>query len=302
MGNLCQQTRAINIGSNLQNAGLLRSLLGQLMALVSDIHLSCSSPWSTLLESSITTASNEALDSFRHELISAIDNCIAAVKEKTRVFQKRVMRKTTTTPSKPSPPVPSISGQGSPAATSPVLTPGMTRFRSELLLSQNAILVPALFSKASSEKRPSSLAPPSALTLFHSFAFKSLSCLFQCAGDSSSSDILGQVHSFSSVDAVSGLGLLAGAGVAAHLPESSSSAALTPAAQSPNAAPTLNLQLLPAPSASSDSDNMPVSPVRHSSARSTPIDIGAPRYVYTSVSILTFFERMQQVSTDFLCR
>jgi hypothetical protein len=178
MCNLCQQTRAINIGSNLQNAGLLRSMLGQLMPLVSDIRLSCSSPWSTLLESSMTSASNEALDSFRHELISAIDNCIAAVKEKTRVFQKRVMRKTTTTPSKPSPPVPSISGQGSPAATSPILSPGMTRFRSELLLSQNAILVPALFSKASSEKRLSSRAPPSALILFHSLALKSLACLF----------------------------------------------------------------------------------------------------------------------------
>ena len=43
-------------------------------------------------------------------------------------------------------------------------------------------------------------------------------------------------------------------------------------------APAQNMQLARAPSAGSDSDNMPVSPVRNSSARSTPIAIGIPRF------------------------
>ncbi len=154
MSNLCQQTRAINIGSNLQNAGLVRSLLGQLMPLVHGIRLSYNNPWSTPLASG-SAEGNEVLDSFRLELINALDNCIAAVKEKMRVFQKRVMRKTTT-PIKASP-VPSANIQGSPATISPRLSPGMPRFRSELQLSQDVIIPkPTISSPKAAEKTPSS--------------------------------------------------------------------------------------------------------------------------------------------------
>jgi hypothetical protein len=124
------------------------------MPLVNGIHLSYSSPWSTPLASG-SAEGNDILDSFRLELINAVDNCIAAVKEKMRVFQKRVMRKTTT-PSKASP-VPSANIQGSPASMSPRLSPGMPRFRSELQLSQDVIIpVPTISSPKAAEKTPSS--------------------------------------------------------------------------------------------------------------------------------------------------
>ncbi len=160
MSTLCRQTLAINVGSNLQNAGLLRSLLGQLMPLVYEVRLCCNHPWSTPLESSGVAAHNEVLNSFRLELIDAVDKCIAAVKEKTRVFQKRVMRKTTTTPIKSSPPILSVNAQGSPASNSPKLSPAMPRFRSELLSSQNAVPVPAFFSQNVAARAPSSILLP----------------------------------------------------------------------------------------------------------------------------------------------
>jgi hypothetical protein len=156
MSNFCQQARAINIGSNLQNAGVLRSLLGQLMPLVNDIRLPCDSPWSLQLASSSAAASNDVLDSFRSEVISAVDACVSAVKEKMRIFQKRVMRKTSTTPNKAHPPVANASGLGSPAPPSPQLSPGIARFRPDLQHSQNANSLPVLHSEDTAEKVPSS--------------------------------------------------------------------------------------------------------------------------------------------------
>jgi hypothetical protein len=126
------------------------------MPLVYEVRLSCNHPWSTPLESSGVAAHHEVLNSFRLELIDAVDKCIAAVKEKTRVFQKRVMRKTTT-PIKSSPPILSVNVQGSPASNSPKLSPAMPRFRSELLSSQNAVPVPAFFSQNVAARAPSSI-------------------------------------------------------------------------------------------------------------------------------------------------
>jgi hypothetical protein len=154
MSNLCQQARVINIGSNLQNAGALRSLLGQLMPLVNEIRMSCDSPWRTELEGGSSAASNEILDSFRLELISTVDACVTSLKEKMRVFQKRVMRKTTSTPTKPSPASPKISGQVSPALSS-----GVPRFRADLQLSPSVVPVPAQHSQSSAQKVPSSCSP-----------------------------------------------------------------------------------------------------------------------------------------------
>ncbi len=167
MSSLCQQARVINIGSNLQNAGTLRSLLGQLMPLVNEIRLSCDSPWSIGLEGVSSAASNEILDSFRLELISSVDACVSALKEKMRIFQKRVMRKTTTsTPTKPASPV--ITGQASPALSS-----GVPRFRADLQLSPSIIPVPAHHSQSSAQKVPSSCSP--CFTSFTLFCF----CLFR---------------------------------------------------------------------------------------------------------------------------
>ena len=130
------------------------------MSLVNEVRLSCDHPWSTPLESSGVATHHEVLNSFRLELIDAVDKCIAAVKEKTRVFQKRVMRKTTITPIKSSPPLLSVNAQGSPASNSPKLSPAMPRFRSELMSSQNALPVPAFFSQNVAARAPSSTFPP----------------------------------------------------------------------------------------------------------------------------------------------
>ena len=156
MSSFCQQARAINLGSNLQNAGVLRSLLGQLMPLVNDIRLPCDSPWSLQLAGSSAAASNDVLDSFRSEVISAVDACVSAVKEKMRIFQKRVMRKTSTTPNKAHPPVANANGRGSPAPASPQLSSGIARFRPDLQHSQNVNSLPALHSEYTAEKVPSS--------------------------------------------------------------------------------------------------------------------------------------------------
>jgi hypothetical protein len=164
MSGLCQQARVINIGSNLQNAGALRSLLGQLMPLVNEIRMSCDSPWRTEQEGSSSAASSEILDSFRLEIISTVDACVSALKEKMRIFQKRVMRKTATTPTKPSPASPCVNGQASPA-----LSAGLPRFRADLQLSPSILPVPAQHFQSSPQKGPSSRSPHTCLLIF-SFA------------------------------------------------------------------------------------------------------------------------------------
>ena len=156
MSNFCQQARAINIGSSLQNAGVLRSLLGQLMPVVNDIRLPCDSPWSLQLTSSSAVASDDILDSFRSEVISAVDACVSAVKEKMRVFQKRVMRKISTTPNKAHPSASSASNRGSPAPASPKLSPAIARFRPDIQHLQNVISFPSPCSEDNAEKVPSS--------------------------------------------------------------------------------------------------------------------------------------------------
>ena len=99
------------------------------------------------------------------------------------------------------------------------------------------------------------------------------------AGDSSSSGILG--HPSPQILVVSEAGSDLEAAVAAmHLPGSSLSPTLSSAPSDSSPDPAHIFQKPSAPSASSDSDNIPVSPVRNSSARSTPIAIGVPRYVY----------------------
>jgi hypothetical protein len=159
MSNLCQQARVINIGSNLQNAGALRSLLGQLMPFVAEIRLSCDSPWSTRLDDGSAAASNGVLDSFRLEVVSSVDACVSALKEKMRIFQKRVMRKTTT-PIKAGPASPDISGQRSPALASPALSSGKPGFRADPQLSPSILPVLELPSNSTAQKGPSSRPPP----------------------------------------------------------------------------------------------------------------------------------------------
>lgn len=110
---------------------------------------------------------------------------------------------------------------------------------------------------------------------------------FVFAGDGSSSDVVGQLLSSSSVDAASGTCIDAGTGASAMHSTSLSpvtSFVVTESTQSSILAPSLNIQQPRACAVSSDSDNTPVSPVRNSSARSTPIAIGAPRY---ALSVLT---------------
>jgi hypothetical protein len=93
---------------------------------------------------------------------------------------------------------------------------------------------------------------------------------------------VGQVLSSSSVDAASGTCIDARAVVlATHSAEERQSPVTTFAAADSTQKAILalphNSQQPRVAAASSDSDNTPVSPVRNSSARSTPIAIGAPR-------------------------
>ena len=102
------------------------------------------------------------------------------------------------------------------------------------------------------------------------------------SGEGSSSDIQGQLHSPSSADAgtVAALDSAAAVAAATRAPASSSSASSSAViASSPSSYPPLSHQQhrTSAHLNSSDSDGTPVSPVRNSNARSTPIAIGAGR-------------------------
>ena len=154
MSNLCRQARAINVGSNLENAGMLRSLLGQLMPLFNTVRLFCESPWAAALGIDNADASDEVLDSYRWEVMNVVDASVSALKEKLRLFQKRVMRKTIT-PIKPSPPISNTAGQCS-AHASPQISPALPRFRADLDSSQYSLILPAFQPRSPAEKVPSS--------------------------------------------------------------------------------------------------------------------------------------------------
>jgi hypothetical protein len=114
-------------------------------------------------------------------------------------------------------------------------------------------------------------------------------------GDGSSSEAVGHLLSSSSVDAASGACIDSEAAAAAmNLTGESlsptTSFAVADSTQSSILAPLQSVQK-PRAAASSDSDNTPVSPVRNSSARSTPIAIGVPRYF---LSALSAFQSMVQ--------
>ena len=165
MSTFCRQARTINIGSHVHTAGMLRTLLGQLMPLTSDIRAACDAPWSVNESSdssaAASAATNEVLDSFRSELLNAVDTCVTAVKDKMRLFQKRVFRRTT--PTKTNSPVPANSSHGSPRA-SPKMSPALLNFRAAtpppLLFSADiAVVHQSLKTHAPS---PSSPHPPAA--------------------------------------------------------------------------------------------------------------------------------------------
>jgi len=121
---------------------------------------------------------------------------------------------------------------------------------------------------------------------------------------------LGELHSSSSVDALSGAGsdTRAAAAEAKSMTSTFSALALFSSCNVvPGQFPCTSLvqRSIPAPSGSSDSD-MPVSPVRHSAARSTPIAIEAPKvgsvpfWLRCQQFILTSPSSLHQVSTGFL--